>query len=54
MCKSLKIKLPRGTGANVDVVGAQIIKNYGERMLVKVGKLHLTNTKRMKELVNKE
>ncbi|MFQ6861991.1 MAG: ribonuclease HIII [Beduini sp.] len=54
MCKSLKIKLPRGTGANVDVIGAQIIKNYGERMLVKVGKLHLTNTKRMKELVNKE
>lgn len=54
MCKSLKIKLPRGTGANVDVVGAQIIKNYGERMLTKVGKLHLTNTKRMRELVNKE
>ncbi len=54
MCKSLKIKLPRGVGANVDVVGAQIIKNFGEKILVKIGKLHLTNTKRMKDLANKE
>lgn len=54
MCKKLKMKLPRGTSTNVDIAGVQIIKTYGEKMLFKVGKLHLSNTKRMKELMNKE
>lgn len=54
MCRSLKIKLPRGTNTAVDAVGAQIIKNHGERILTKLGKLHLTNTKRMRELAKKE
>ena len=39
---------------NVEVAGAQIVKTYGEKMLVKVGKVHMNNTKRIKELLKKD
>lgn len=54
ICKKLKMKLPRGTTTAVDAAGVQIVKTYGERALSKVGKLHLTNTKRIKEIIKKE
>ena len=54
MCKSLKMVLPRGTGGNVDLIGVKIIETYGEKILYKIGKLHLPNTKRMKDLMKKE
>ena len=54
MCRKLKINLPRGMSGNVEVAGAQIVKTYGEKMLVKVGKVHMNNTKRIKELLKKD
>lgn len=54
MCKSLKIALPRGVGSNVDVVGYELVKTYGENILNKTAKLHLTNTRRIRDLIVKK
>lgn len=53
MCKSLKVALPRGTSTNVDVVGAQMVRTYGENILNKTAKLHLSNTRRIRDLATK-
>ncbi|MGX8679884.1 MAG: ribonuclease HIII [bacterium] len=51
MSKSLKTKLPRGSGVNVDHTVAAIAQKYGEKILTKVVKLNFTNTKRVKALL---
>ena len=51
MSKSLKLKLARGTGANVDQVVAAIAKKHGEKFLTKVVKTNFTNTKRVKAIL---
>lgn len=53
MCKSLKITLPRGVGTNVDVIGAEVVRMYGENILNKTAKLHLSNTRRIRDLAAK-
>lgn len=54
MCKSLKVTLPRGTSTNVDVIGSDLVCTYGENILNKTAKLHLTNTRRIRDLAAKK
>ena len=51
--KTLNIKLPYGTNSAVDAAGAKIVTTYGEKTLIKVAKVNLNNTKRIKELLKK-
>ena len=51
--KTLNIKLPSGTSNAVDVAGAKIVRQYGEKTLIKVAKVNLNNTKRIKEILKK-
>lgn len=52
MSKSLKVKLLRGSGTNVDNIAVAIANKYGPKMLNKVAKLNFTNTKRVKSLIS--
>ena len=51
MTKSLKIKLARGSGSNVDAVVVNIAEKYGEKILTKVVKLNFTDTKKVKAML---
>ncbi len=54
MAKSLKMNLARGTSASVDAVAVKIGLKYGEKILTKVAKLNFTNTKRVKNILEKK
>lgn len=47
MSRSLKVKLPRGSGPNVDVVATELVQSRGEAILHKVAKKNFPNTKRI-------
>ena len=51
MTKSLKIKLARGSGSNVDAVVVNIAEKYGEKILTKVVKLNFTDTNKVKAML---
>ncbi len=53
ICKTLKMQLPRGTSNQVDIAGAKIVRTYGEKTLIKVAKVNLNNTKKIKEILKK-
>ena len=44
---SLHIPLPKGAGANVDVIGEEIVDKYGQDKLKEVAKLNFANTERI-------
>ena len=54
MTKSLKIKLARGSGSNVDAVVVNIAEKYGEKILTKVVKLNFTDTKKVKSMLKEK
>lgn len=47
MSRSFKVKLPRGSGINVDAVARELIQARGETILNKVAKKNFPNTKRI-------
>lgn len=48
---SLHIPLPKGAGANVDVIGEEIVDKYGQDKLKEVAKLNFANTERILKTV---
>ena len=52
MSRSLKVKLPYGTNAQVDQIAVQLVKTRGEGILNKVAKKNLPNTKRILDVAN--
>ena len=48
---SLHIPLPQGAGANVDVIGEEIVDKYGQDKLKEVAKLNFANTERILKTV---
>lgn len=48
---SLHIPLPKGAGANVDVIGEEIVYKYGQDKLKEVAKLNFANTERILKTV---
>ena len=48
---SLHIPLPKGAGANVDVIGEEIVDKYGQDKLKEVAKLNFANTGRILKTV---
>lgn len=47
----LHIPLPKGAGANVDVIGEEIVDKYGQDKLKEVAKLNFANTERILKTV---
>ncbi len=47
----LGIKIPKGAGIEVDKVGADIVKRFGEKKLYSIAKLNFKNTDKIKELL---
>ena len=52
MSRSLKVKLPYGTNAQVDQIAIQLVKTRGESILNKIAKKNLPNTKRILDATN--
>lgn len=48
---SLHIPLPKGAGANVDIIGEEIVDKYGQDKLKEVAKLNFANTERILKTV---
>ena len=51
LSESLHIPLPKGAGANVDVIGEEIVDKYGQDKLKEVAKLNFANTERILKTV---
>lgn len=49
--QELGMKLPKGAGPEVDKVGLEIVKKYGEKKLYSIAKLNFKNTGKIKELL---
>ncbi len=43
----LKIPLPKGSGANVDKIGEEIVDSFGKEKLNEIAKLNFSNTKKI-------
>lgn len=52
MSRSLKVKLPYGTNAQVDQIAVMLVKARGESILNKIAKKNLPNTKRILDVAN--
>ncbi len=50
LSKDLGINLPKGAGSEVDKVGAEIVKKYGNAKLKEIAKLNFKNTEKIKLL----
>ena len=46
LSKQAGLTLPKGAGAKVDEVAAQIIRRHGQDYLQKIAKVHFANTKK--------
>lgn len=53
LTKSLKMNLVRGTSSSADMVAAKIALKYGQNILPKVVKMNFTNTKKVKNILDK-
>ena len=51
LADSLHIPLPKGAGAQVDVIGQEIVEKYGRDKLKEVAKLNFANTSRILKTV---
>lgn len=47
ICTTYHIPLPKGAGANVDIIGEELVEKYGKDILNKVAKKNFANTKRI-------
>ena len=51
VCKQINKPLPKGSGADADQIGAEIVKEYGFDKLKEIAKLNFRNTEKIKELI---
>ena len=51
LCDTLHLPLPKGAGANVDVIGEELVEKYGKDKLKEVAKLNFANTNRILKIV---
>ena len=51
LADSLHVPLPKGAGAQVDVIGQEIVEKYGRDKLKEVAKLNFANTGRILKTV---
>ncbi|WP_423364479.1 ribonuclease HIII [Mycoplasma sp. P36-A1] len=54
LSKDYNITIPKGASSKVDLVGAQLVKDYGFEILSKVAKVHFANTKKIKEIIKQQ
>lgn len=47
MCDLYHLPLPKGSGANVDVIGQEAVEKYGKEILDKIAKKNFSNTSRI-------
>ncbi len=47
MCDNIHLPLPKGAGAQVDIIGQELVEKYGKEKLEEVAKLNFKNTERI-------
>ncbi len=51
LSNKLKMTIPKGSGEDVDMVAAKVVKKYGEQILNDVAKLNFKNTQKLQEYI---